>query len=92
MTPMNCPAYNDRVAVDLPHGATLFGHSRGCVFGDCSSAHEHFVDVDTAIWADGSVRRIGGGGAGKFWAVRPLTDAERAREQREYDYAMSLVD
>jgi hypothetical protein len=88
-----CPAYNDRVAVDLGNGTTLYGQNRGCVFGDCSSAHEHFVAVDTAIWADGTVVRAGWSGrAGKFWGVRPLTDAERSREQREHDYALSLVD
>ena len=47
-----CPAFNDRVAVDLPYGTTLYGRCSGCVFGDCSSAHEHFVVVDRAVWAE----------------------------------------
>jgi hypothetical protein len=90
---MTCPSFNDRVAVDLPHGTTLYGRNRGCVFGDCSSAHEHFVEVDTAVWADGTVKRgLGSGRAGKFWTVRPLTDAEVARESREREFALSLVD
>jgi hypothetical protein len=87
-----CPKFGDRVAVDLLHGATLYGRSSGCVFGDPTAPHEHFVYVDTAIWADGTVVRTGSGRAGKHWGVRPLTDAEQAREQREHDYALSLVD
>lgn len=94
MTPttQTCPAFGDRVAVDLPHGTTLFGRARGCVFGDCSAAHEHFVAVDTAIWEDGSVHRGFSGQAGKFWSVRSLSAAEVAAEAREAAFALSLVD
>jgi hypothetical protein len=89
---MNCPDFNQRVAIDLPHGTTLYGRASGCVFGDPTASHEHFVYVDLAIWEDGTVVRANSGTAGKFWGVRPLTDAEKAREQREYDAAMALVD
>jgi hypothetical protein len=89
-----CPGYGERVAIDLAHGTTLFGRMAGCVFGDCSAAHEHFVNVDKAVWEDGTVVRDGFGrhGAGKFWGIRPLTDAEVAAEAREAAFAMSLVD
>jgi hypothetical protein len=90
--PTTCPAYNTAVAVDLPHGTTLYGRCRGCVFGDPTSAHEHFVEVHTAIWADGTVVRNNSGRAGKFWGVRSLTAAEVAAQQAEYDRAMSYVD
>jgi hypothetical protein len=88
----DCPQFNARVAVDLPNGTTLYGRAAGCVFGDPSAPHEHFVYVDTAVWADGTVVRGGSGLPGKQWGVRPLTDAESMREQREHDFAMGLVD
>ena len=87
-----CFTFNQRVAVDTPHGTVLYGRISGCVFGDTSAPHEHFVYVDTAIWADGTVKRVSADRAGKFWAVRPLTDAEQARERRESEYAQSLID
>lgn len=89
---MTCPDFSQRVAIDLPHGTTLYGQARGCVFGDPTSAHEHFVVTDTAVWADGTVKRLLGDRAGKFWNVRPLTDAERDRERREHDDALRYVD
>ena len=89
---MSCFEFNARVAVDLPHGTTLYGFASGCVFGDCTSTHEHFVRTDTAIWADGTVKRFAASAAGKFWGVRALTDAEAARERREQERAEALVD
>jgi hypothetical protein len=89
---MFCPEFRARVAIDLPHGTTLYGRANGCVFGDPTSAHEHFVYTDTAIWADGTVKRFSADRAGKFWNVRPLTAAEIERERRESEFAMSLVD
>lgn len=44
------------------------------------------------IWADGTIVRGDSRRAGKFWGARPLTAEESAREQREHDYALSLVD
>jgi hypothetical protein len=89
---MDCPEFGSRVAIDTPHGTTLYGRANGCVFGDTSSAHEHFVYVDTAIWADGTVKRLPADRSGKFWSVRPLTDAEEARERREYEAALKHID
>jgi hypothetical protein len=89
----NCPAYNQPVAVDLPHGTTLYGFAAGCVFGDPTSAHEHFVNVHTAVWADGTIVNVNSGNAGKFWGVRALTaqevaaaDAKAAADRIRYDY------
>ena len=87
-----CPEYRQRVAIDLPHGTTLYGRAAGCVFGDTSSAHEHFVYMDKAIWADGTVKHLPGATAGKFWNVRPLTDAEVAAEARAFETARILGD
>jgi hypothetical protein len=92
MASTTCPAFQERIAIDLPNGTVLYGRANGCVFGDPTSAHEHFVVTDTAIWADGSIHRLQSNGmSAKFWSVRSLTDAEMAREQREYDFAMSSI-
>jgi hypothetical protein len=89
---MACPEFNQRVAVDLPNGTTLYGLNRGCVFGDPTSAHEHYVEVTKAVWADATIVPCFPSRATKHWGVRPLNAAEIYREQRERDFALSLVD
>jgi hypothetical protein len=97
MNPTNQPiAYGTRVHVTLPD-CEFRGNFRGYVFGDPSAACEAFVATTEVrrpgMWG-GQWHRMpsNGGAAGKFWNVRPLTEAEAAAEAAEAARVQSYVD